>query len=80
MALEKDAVGGMTSVAGLSPGESIPTIHAFRNEIDEASAWLNCAYEQRNDGRVGVRSDSLPSILRGDLRHNASPPRLKLPL
>ena len=57
----------------------IAEIHAFRNEADEAFAWLERAYRQRDGGLTGVKGSPLLRSIRDDERYPALLRKLKLP-
>ena len=58
----------------------IAEVHAFRGEIDEAFAWLDRAYAQRDGGFSEMKGDPLLKKLEGDPRYNAFLRKLKLPV
>lgn len=58
----------------------IAEVHAFRGEADEAFAWLERAYRQR-DARLAccLKTDPLLKRIRNDPRYAALLRRMKLP-
>ena len=58
----------------------IAEVHAFRGEIDEAFAWLDRAYAQRDGGLSEMKGDPLLKNIEGDPRYNAFLRKLKLPV
>ncbi len=57
----------------------IAQVYAFRNQSDEAFAWLDRAYAQRDSGLVGTKMDPLLKSLHKDPRYAAFLKRLNLP-
>jgi adenylate cyclase len=49
----------------------IAEIHAWRGEKDEAFAWLDRAYAQRDGGMTRFRTDQLLNSLHSDPRYRA---------
>jgi tetratricopeptide (TPR) repeat protein len=58
----------------------IAEVHAFRGEIDEAFAWLDRAYAQRDAGFSEMKGDPLLKNLEGDPRYDAFLRKMKLPV
>jgi len=58
----------------------IAEVHAFRGEIDEAFAWLDRAYAQRDGGLAEIKGDPLLKNLEGDPRFEAFLRRMRLPV
>jgi eukaryotic-like serine/threonine-protein kinase len=58
----------------------IAEVHAFRGEIDEAFAWLDRAYAQRDGGLSEIKGDPLLKNLEADPRHKAFLRKMKLPV
>ena len=56
----------------------IAEVHAFRGELDEALAWLDRAYAQRDGGLAEIKGDPLLEKLEGDPRFEAFLRRMKL--
>jgi serine/threonine-protein kinase len=54
--------------------------HAFRGEKDEAFAWLDRAYRQRDPGLTALLVDPLFDSTRSDPRFSAMLRKLKLPV
>ncbi len=46
----------------------ISTIHAFRNEFDDAFAWLERSYQGRDAGTSWIKGDPLFAAMRADAR------------
>lgn len=46
----------------------IAEVHAFRREPDEAFAWLETSYQQRDSGTVLLKCDPLLGPLHSDAR------------
>ncbi len=57
----------------------IAEIHAWRGEKDQALAWLERAYAQRDGGMTRLRTDPLLNSLHGDPRYRAILEKMKLP-
>jgi len=57
----------------------IAEVHAFRGEIDQAFAWLDRAYAQRDGGFSEIKGDPLLKNLEGDPRYDAILRKMKLP-
>jgi serine/threonine-protein kinase len=58
----------------------IAEVHAFRGEIDQAFAWLDRAYTQRDGGFSEMKGDPLLKNLERDPRYKAFLQKLKLPV
>jgi hypothetical protein len=58
----------------------IAEVHAFRGEVDEAFAWLDRAYAQRDGGFSEMKGDPLLKHLEGDPRYRAFLRKIKLPV
>lgn len=58
----------------------IAEIHAFRGEVDEAFAWLDRAYAQRDSGLVDMKGDPLLANLEDDPRYDALLKKMNLPV
>jgi tetratricopeptide (TPR) repeat protein len=58
----------------------IAEAYAFRGEADEAFAWLERAYDQRDPGLSQIRGDALLKGLEADLRYKAFLKKMRLPL
>ncbi len=56
----------------------IAELHAWRGEKDEAFAWLDRAYRQRDGGLTRLKTDPLLASLRPDPRYQALLKRLQL--
>jgi eukaryotic-like serine/threonine-protein kinase len=69
-------------VARSGPREpyKVATVYAWLGERDEAFAWLERAYAQRNIGLVQVKTDPLLRSLRDDPRYTALLRKMKLPV
>jgi TolB-like protein/tetratricopeptide (TPR) repeat protein len=57
----------------------IADVYAWRGEKDQAFAWLNRAYEQRDGGLTQVKFDPLLNSLRSDPRYTAFLRKMNLP-
>ncbi len=57
----------------------IADVFAWRGEKDQAFAWLERAYRQRDGGLSSIKGDPLLKSLRADPRFNALLRKLKLP-
>jgi TolB-like protein len=57
----------------------IADVYAWRGENDQAFAWLNRAYAQRDGGLTQVKFDPLLGSLRSDPRYSAFLRKMKLP-
>ena len=75
----KKALERFTATAARFAAFQIAEIHAWRGEKDEAFAWLDRAYAQRDGGMTRVRTDPLLNPLRSDPRYRAILEKLKLP-
>ena len=69
--LEKDGEGAALQIA---------EVHAFRGEKDEAFAWLERAYAQRDPGLTEMKGDPLLRSLEDDPRYAAFMKKMRLPL
>jgi Flp pilus assembly protein TadD len=58
----------------------IAEAHAFRGDKDEAFAWLERAYAQRDPGLTEIKGDPLLRSLETDPRYAAFLKRMRLPL
>ncbi len=58
----------------------VAEVHAFRGESDQAFAWLERAYSQRDGGLIGVKGDPLLRSLEPDARYAAFLKKMRLPL
>jgi serine/threonine-protein kinase len=57
----------------------IAEIYAWRGQKDQAFAWLDRAYAQRDGGLTSLKSDDLMASLRPDPRFNAFLRKMNLP-
>ena len=57
----------------------IAQVYAFRNQLDQAFAWLDRAYAKRNDGLIFMKADPLLKNLHSDPRFAALLKKLNLP-
>jgi TolB-like protein/thioredoxin-like negative regulator of GroEL len=73
------AVADMERLNATEDAYSIAEIHAYRNETDQAFAWLDRAYRQREISLVYVKVDPLLNTLRGDPRYKAFLRKVHLP-
>lgn len=53
---------------GYSSAHNIATLYADLGDKDEAFKWLNTAYQERDLGLVGLKTDFLLDLLRSDPR------------
>jgi hypothetical protein len=58
----------------------IAEIYAWRGEKDQALAWLDRAYAQRDGGLATVEYDPLLASLRADPRYKMLLVKMKLPV
>jgi len=58
---------------------SIARVYAFRNQPDEAFAWLDRGYARHNDGLIQTKIDPLLKNLHNDPRYAALLKKLNLP-
>jgi tetratricopeptide (TPR) repeat protein len=58
----------------------IADVYAFRGESDEAFAWLDRAYTQRDGGLLFLKIDPLLKSLRQDRRYTALLTKMHLPV
>jgi tetratricopeptide (TPR) repeat protein len=73
-ALDRVIAGG-----GRFAAFQIAEIYAWRGEKDQAFAWLDRAYAQRDGGLTRVKSDPLLASLRTDPRYRAFLDKMRLP-
>jgi TolB-like protein/class 3 adenylate cyclase/Tfp pilus assembly protein PilF len=57
----------------------VAQVHAFRNEKDEAFAWLETAYNKKDSWLYWVKGDPLLKNLKTDPRYNAFLKKMNLP-
>jgi hypothetical protein len=57
----------------------IAKTYAFRGELDEAFAWLERAYRQKDSGLYLIKGDQLLKSLAGDPRYSAFLRKMNLP-
>ena len=57
----------------------VAQVHAFRGDIDQAFAWLDRAYQQRDAQCPWLRNEPLLKNLRTDLRYKEFLHKMKLP-
>jgi TolB-like protein len=57
----------------------IASVHAFRGERDQAFAWLDRAFTQRDEDLVDIQGEPLFAGLHGDPRYKALLRKMKLP-
>jgi TolB-like protein/Tfp pilus assembly protein PilF/predicted Ser/Thr protein kinase len=69
--LEEDGQGAALQIA---------EVHAFRGDKDEAFAWLERAYAERDPGLTEMKGDPLLRSLEDDPRHAAFMKKMRLPL
>jgi len=58
----------------------IALVHAFRGEIDQAFAWFDRGYQQRDSDCVFVKVDPLLKNIRSDPRYRAFLSKMNLPV
>jgi tetratricopeptide (TPR) repeat protein len=58
----------------------IAEVYAYRGEADKAFEWLDRAYQQRDPGIPGLKTDPLLRSLREDPRYDAGLAQLRLPI
>jgi tetratricopeptide (TPR) repeat protein len=58
----------------------IAEVYAFRDQLNEAIAWLDRAYTQHDSSIPGIKTDPLLKQIHGDLRFNALLKKLNLPI
>jgi predicted Zn-dependent protease len=58
----------------------VAEVHAFRGERDQAFAWLERAYVQRDGGFIAMKGDPLLWNLEPDPRYAAFLKKMRLPL
>ncbi|MBS0580077.1 MAG: TIR domain-containing protein [Proteobacteria bacterium] len=73
------ALDVMVSTASRFAAFQIAEIHAWRGEKDQAFAWLDRAFAQRDGGLTRIRTDPLLDSLRSDPRFAAFLAKLHLP-
>ena len=57
----------------------IAQAHAYRGEADQAFAWLDRAYDQKDVELYWIKGDRLLKSLEGDPRYKAFLQKMKLP-
>ena len=73
------ALAELTRTQGHGAAFQIAEVHAWRGEADQAMAWLERAFEQRDSGlALEVKGDPLLRGLRHDPRHVALLTRMNL--
>jgi hypothetical protein len=75
----KKALDGFTADSARFAAFQIAEIHAWRGEKDQAFAWLDRAYAQRDGGMTRFRTDPLLDSLRADPRYRALLAKMRLP-
>jgi TolB-like protein/lipoprotein NlpI len=75
----KKALDRFTAESARFAAFQIAEIHAWRGETDEAFAWLDRAYAQRDGGMTRFRTDPLLNSLHSDPRYRAMLAKMKLP-
>jgi tetratricopeptide (TPR) repeat protein len=73
------ALSEMERLDATTDAASIAEILAYRGESDQAIAWLDRAYQQRDPGLSGIKFDPLMKSLHGDPRWKAFLRKMKLP-
>ena len=69
----------MIKIGPLNEAVQIAEICAWRGENDEAFAWLEPAYAQRDSGLTELKVDPILGPLRADPRYGAFLRKMKLP-
>jgi TolB-like protein/Flp pilus assembly protein TadD len=80
---EEDAAAALRELVekhGDHAAFQVAEVHAFRGERDEAFAWLERAYAQRDGGFIAMKGDPLLRSLEGDPRYAAFLKKMRLPL
>jgi adenylate cyclase len=75
----KKLLDRFTAESGRFAAFQIAEIHAWRGENDQAFAWLDRAYAQRDGGMTRLRTDPLLDSLRTDPRYRALREKMQLP-
>ncbi len=65
------ALARLTSDRASDAAYEIAEAHAFRGEVDEAFAWLNRAYQQKDVEMYAIKDEPLLRALEPDTRYNA---------
>jgi TolB-like protein/DNA-binding winged helix-turn-helix (wHTH) protein/cytochrome c-type biogenesis protein CcmH/NrfG len=78
---EKESDAALSELIAKYPYSTyqIAEVYAFRNQPDNAFDWLDRAYDQRNSGLIGTKTDPLLKRLRIDSRYAALLKKLNLP-
>jgi len=74
------ALAELEATSAESRAWSIGSIHACRNEIDQAFSWLDRAYRQRDGMLPMLKSDPCGSHLEGDPRYRVLLKKVGLPI
>jgi serine/threonine-protein kinase len=80
---EAEADAALAEISAANGGDAayqIAQIHAFRGERDEAFAWLERAFSQRDGGLMNLLGDPLLVSLEDDPRYRSFVTKLRLPL
>jgi TolB-like protein/tetratricopeptide (TPR) repeat protein len=75
----RQALARVIAGGGRFAAFQIAEIYAWRGEKDQAFAWLERAYAQRDGGLTRVKSDPLLDSLRTDPRYRAFLDKMRLP-
>jgi hypothetical protein len=62
------ALAGLIAKRGTDAAYQIAQVYAYRGELDKSLQWLDRAYEQRDGGLSGIKTDPLFKNLRHDPR------------
>jgi len=74
------ALEGLIEEYGRDGAFQIAEVYAFRGEVDQAFAWLERAYDQRDTGLHRMKGDPLLKNLEGDARYPVFLKKMGLPL
>jgi len=64
---------------GTTSAYQVAENYAFRKDLDQAFAWLEAAYRQRDSGLTLITNDPFVANLRGDARWSAFMRKMNLP-
>jgi TolB-like protein/DNA-binding winged helix-turn-helix (wHTH) protein len=79
---EQDSLAALTELIGKHATGSafqVAEVYAFRGEPDNAFAWLERAYEQRDTGLIMIKTDPLLKDVRHDQRYVELLKKMRLP-
>src|ERR1035441_424375 len=75
----REALNALISKDAHDAAYQVAEVYAWRSEPDNAFAWLDRAYTQRDGGMAELKYDPLLAKLRGDPRYAAMLKRMNLP-